>query len=199
MSNTVRQPKQERAIEKKNRIIQAGYELFSEKGFFSCTTPEIAARAGVSTGIVYGYFRDKRDILLCVLEIYINRSFMPVMQIMREVTPPADVSEIVRRLMDKTIEIHRSNAALHETLHSLTASDKEVADKFLELENHITESVTAALPRLGVHTSHPAEKVHLAMNLMQSFSHEYVFDNHSYIDYTAMYEIVCDAVTKLFV
>ena len=37
------------------------------------------------------------------------------------------------------------------------------------------------------------------MNLMQSFSHEYVFDNHSYIDYTAMYEIVCDAVTKLFV
>ena len=69
MKNIVREPRQERAIEKKNKIIKAGYELFSEVGYYGTNTAEIAKRAGVSTGIVYGYFQDKRDILLSVLEI----------------------------------------------------------------------------------------------------------------------------------
>ena len=71
MKNTIRQPRQERSIEKKNKIINAGYELFSEVGYYGTNTAEIAKRAGVSTGIVYGYFQDKRDILISVLEIYI--------------------------------------------------------------------------------------------------------------------------------
>ncbi|MDE6302929.1 MAG: TetR/AcrR family transcriptional regulator [Clostridia bacterium] len=56
MSQEVREPKQERSIEKKNKIVQAGYELFSEVGYHSTNTAQIAKRAGVSTGIVYGYF-----------------------------------------------------------------------------------------------------------------------------------------------
>ena len=77
MKNEVRQPQQERSIEKKNKIIEAGYQLFSEVGYYGTNTVEIAKRAGVSTGIVYGYFQDKRDILICVLEIYINKVFAP--------------------------------------------------------------------------------------------------------------------------
>ena len=68
MKSTVRNPRQERAIEKKNKIIDASYELFSEVGYYGTNTAEIAKRAGVSTGIVYGYFQDKRDILISVLE-----------------------------------------------------------------------------------------------------------------------------------
>ena len=61
MSTQIREPQQERSIEKKNRIIEAGYELFSEISYYGTNTQEIAKRAGVSTGIVYGYFKDKRD------------------------------------------------------------------------------------------------------------------------------------------
>ena len=45
MKNDIRQPQQERSIEKKNRIIQAGYELFSEIGYYGTNTVEIAERA----------------------------------------------------------------------------------------------------------------------------------------------------------
>ena len=72
MKKEVREPQQERSIEKKNRIIEAGYKLFSEVGYYGTNTAEIAKRAGVSTGIVYGYFQDKRDILISVLSIYIE-------------------------------------------------------------------------------------------------------------------------------
>ena len=74
MKNAIRQPQQERSTEKKNKIIQASYEVFSEVGYFGANTSEIAKRAGVSTGIVYSYFTDKRDILLYVLEIYLDQT-----------------------------------------------------------------------------------------------------------------------------
>lgn len=198
MKTIVRQPKQERAIEKKNKIITAGYQLFSERGYFSCTTPDIAKRAGVSTGIVYGYFNDKHDILLCVLEIYIKEVASPLMEIMKSVEAPVNIGKLITDLIDKTIEMHKAHKTLHETLHSLAATDKEVAAAFMSLENHVTSSVSKMLPDIGINTSDPAEKVHLAMNLIQSFSHEYVFDNHPYIDYEAMYKLVCGTITKFF-
>ena len=42
MSDTVRTPKQQRSIDKKNRIIEAGYNLFAQKGYYSTNTAEIA-------------------------------------------------------------------------------------------------------------------------------------------------------------
>ena len=78
MKNVVREPRQERSIEKKNRIIEAGYELFSEVGYYGTNTADIAKKAGVSTGIVYGYFQDKRDILISVLDVYIEKVFEPI-------------------------------------------------------------------------------------------------------------------------
>ena len=61
MANAIRQPIQERANEKKQKIIEAGYKLFAEKGYYNTNTQEIAKAAGVSTGIVYSYFKDKKD------------------------------------------------------------------------------------------------------------------------------------------
>ena len=54
MKNQVREPQQERSIEKKNKIISAAYEVFAEVGYYGANTTDIAKRAGVSTGIVYG-------------------------------------------------------------------------------------------------------------------------------------------------
>ena len=42
------------------------------------------------------------------------------------------------------------------------------------------------------------EKVHLAMNIVQSYAHETVFDSHSYIDYLKMKELVCGILVELF-
>ena len=103
MKTTIRQPKQERAIEKKNKIIEAGYKLFSEQGYFGCTTPEIAKCAGVSTGIVYGYFSDKHDILLCVLDIYIKEVSAPLMEIAQNLSSPVDIDKFAKNILDQTV------------------------------------------------------------------------------------------------
>lgn len=198
MKNDVREPKQERSIEKKNKIIQAGYELFSEAGYYGTNTQEIAKRAGVSTGIVYGYFKDKRDILICVLNIYIERVSKSLMDIMHDLRAPLDFKKAASSVVQKTIEMHTENAKLHNALHSLSATDELVQNEFIALETRITERISCRLKELGVPEKALIEKVHIAMNLVQSFAHEYVFDNHEYINYSVMREIVITSVAKMF-
>ena len=198
MSTAIRVPQQERSIEKKNKIIQAGYELFSEVGYYGTNTAEIAKRAGVSTGIVYGYFEDKRDILLCVLEIYIDKVYKPLAHIVDKSPQPVDMRRLALSVIDKTIELHRQNAKLHNTLHSLATTDEAVNAHFISLENKITEQMSKQLVKIGISPENITEKVHLAMNIVQSYAHETVFDSHSYIDYAKMKELVCEILVELF-
>ena len=57
-----RVPTQKRSIEKRQKIVKAGFDLFCEKGYYKTNTIEIARHAKVSTGTVYSYFKDKKEI-----------------------------------------------------------------------------------------------------------------------------------------
>lgn len=198
MKNEVRKPQQSRSIEKKNKIIEAGYELFSEVGYYGTNTAEIAKRAGVSTGIVYGYFQDKRDILICVLEIYIEKVFDPFLKLFEKLSAPVDYSSLIPKVIDMTIKTHKKHAKMHEVLHSLGSMDEAVNSAFISLEDQLTVKIADRLSLLGVPLENPMEKIHFAMDIIQSFSHEYVFDKHDYIDYFAMREMVEKTVIDLF-
>ncbi len=198
MKNLVRTPQQIRAIEKKNKIIEAGYALFSEVGYYGTNTAEIAKRAGVSTGIVYGYFQDKRDILICVLEIYINKAFDPFFKLFDKLPPPIDFDTLIPKLINQAIKTHKNNRKIHEALHSLASSDEAVGAQFLTLENDMTLKIAEKLNNLGVDIENSLEKIHFAMNIIQTFSHEYVFDKHDYIDYDVMKDMVIETIKKLF-
>lgn len=198
MSNEVRKPQQKRSIETKNKIISASFELFSEVGYFSTNTAEIAKRAKVSTGIVYGYFKDKRDILLEVLGLYAERAYQPVFDILTKVEQPLDFEKIIPEILDEAIVIHTKNAHIHEALHSLTHVDSAVNARFIEMEDDITLKFAEHLANLGYATNDLNEKIHLAMNMIQSFAHECVYDKHAYIDYENMRKIVSDVIIRLF-
>ena len=193
-----REPKQERSIEKKNKIILASYELFSEVGYYGTNTAEIAKKAGVSTGIVYGYFRDKRDILISVLDIYIKKAFDPLFAMIDKMKAPIDIDAFVTNFIDLIIKSHKNNAKMHEALHSLTSTDEAVNNEFIRLEDNLTINVTEKFKALGWNLENATEKVHLALDIVQSFAHESVFDKHDYIDYSVMKNLVKEILIDLF-
>lgn len=193
-----REPKQERSIEKKNKIILASYELFSEVGYYGTNTAEIAKKAGVSTGIVYGYFRDKRDILISVLDIYIKKAFDPLFSMIDKMKAPIDIDAFVTNFIDLIIKSHKNNAKMHEALHSLTSTDEAVNNEFIRLEDNLTVIVTEKFKALGWNLDNATEKVHLALDIVQSFAHESVFDKHDYIDYKVMKNLVKEILIDLF-
>lgn len=198
MKNNVREPQQLRSIEKKNKIIEAGYALFSEVGYYGTNTAEIAKRAGVSTGIVYGYFQDKRDILICVLELYINKIFDPFLKLFDKLSAPIDYELVVPKIIDQAIKTHKNNRKIHEALHALSSADEAVNAQFIALEDNITLEIAKKFDNLNIKIDNAMEKIHLAMDIIQSFSHEYVFDKHDYIDYFVMRDMVTKTVINLF-
>ena len=80
--NEIREPIQKRSIEKKEKIIKAGFELICEKGYYNTNTAEIAKVAGVSTGIIYQYFTDKRDIFIEGVKNYSSNIMFPMINIL---------------------------------------------------------------------------------------------------------------------
>lgn len=197
MAETIREPKQKRSIEKKERIIKAGYDLFAKKGYFNTNTAEIAKAAGVSTGIVYGYFHDKRDILLEALDNYIHIVFTPIFALLDDVTE-LDFTKIIPLALDLGVKAHRENKEMHNTLHALSAEDDTVSARFTALEQEITTSLSQKLIDLGYPAQNLYEKVHTAIIFVQSFAHEAVYDNHDYIDYAVMRRLVTESLIDLF-
>lgn len=54
-------------LERRSRIVHAARAVFQEKGFAAATTREIAERANVGTGTVFLYARDKRELLIMII------------------------------------------------------------------------------------------------------------------------------------
>jgi AcrR family transcriptional regulator len=53
--------------EKRGRIREAAREVFCRRGYLDATTRDIAARARVANGTLFRYARDKRELLLMVI------------------------------------------------------------------------------------------------------------------------------------
>ena len=50
------------------RLIQAAADVFGERGFDAARLEDVAKRAGLTTGAIYGNFRSKEDLFLAVME-----------------------------------------------------------------------------------------------------------------------------------
>jgi AcrR family transcriptional regulator len=64
--NRTQKGKQIAAIRKK-QITGAAYEVIAEKGYYNFTMMDIARRAGVSSGLIHHYFKDKENMLVTLL------------------------------------------------------------------------------------------------------------------------------------
>jgi AcrR family transcriptional regulator len=59
--------RERRKMERRRRVLEAAREVFLEHGYENATTREIATRAGVAVGTVFVYARDKRDLLMTLV------------------------------------------------------------------------------------------------------------------------------------
>ncbi|WP_118181653.1 TetR/AcrR family transcriptional regulator [Paraburkholderia phosphatilytica] len=64
---TRRQPAGRKSQQRVREILEAGRDVFSEKGYERATTAEIAQRVGVSEATVFSYFRGKRELCARVI------------------------------------------------------------------------------------------------------------------------------------
>lgn len=198
MDDIIREPKQKRAIEKKDRIIKSGFELICKNGYYNTNTAEIAKAANVSTGIVYQYFKDKHDIFMEGLEKYGNEIFFPMLNIDINNFSIDDFSSSIQEIIKSHIKDHKVSQRAHEEITSMIHSDKEVATYFYKKELLMTKTIKELLIKNGFKENDLTEKVHIMIGLIDNLCHEIIYHKHDNMDYDKMTTIVIESIKQLF-
>ena len=198
MSETeIREPIQKRSIETKDRIIEAGFELICNDGYYNTNTSKIAKKAGVSTGIVYQYFKDKKDILMSGLERYADDIFHPMFHMSNINLEKNDISSLMKSMIKKYISNHKLSAVAHEEIVSMAHSDKDIANFFYEREIEMTKKISDSLTENGLKIDNIYEKVHIVMGLVDNLCHEIVYHKHKELNYDIMTDVVINEVVNI--
>lgn len=145
--------KQERSKETYEGILRAAAGVFAEHGFEKAQAPDIARAAGISTGAVYRYFEDKREIFLEMLDDALTHARADV----EKRLATADLSE-PRAAIDAVIGVFFARAkrdrALTRVYLAMSLSDPDVAALRAESEAADREVLTALIA-----AAVPAERI----------------------------------------
>ncbi|MBO6244346.1 MAG: TetR/AcrR family transcriptional regulator [Clostridia bacterium] len=198
MSETeIREPIQKRSIEKKEKIIESGFELICKDGYYKTNTSKIAKKAGVSTGIVYQYFKDKHDIFICGLEKYADDIFYPMLNMSSIKFETKSISTIIRNIIKKYISNHKLSLISHEEITAMIHSDKDVAYYFYKREMEMTNKIVETLIDNGFKINNIYEKVHIVIGLVDNLCHEIVYHKHKELNYAIMTDIVVNDIVNI--
>lgn len=193
----IREPIQKRSIEKKEKIIDSGFELICSQGYHNTNTAEIAKSAGVSTGIVYQYFKDKHDILIEGIKLYSNSIFYPMLHIKNMNVTQDNLETVLRKMIKEFINNHKLSQAAHEEIMAMVHSDRQIAEIYHQAEIQITDDLTLLLCNAGFSTDSLKERVHISINLIDDLCHEIVYHKHTNMNYNDMIDIVLQTIINL--
>ncbi|MBR2710947.1 MAG: TetR/AcrR family transcriptional regulator [Bacilli bacterium] len=198
MVDNIREPKQQRAIEKKDRIIEAGFNLICKNGYYNTNTAEIAKEAEVSTGIVYQYFKDKNDILLEGLYKFGDNIFFPILTLDLSNYDIKNFDNDLTNLITSQIKNHKLSQSAHEEITAMIHTDRNVAKYFYDKEFEVTEKIKGLLVKNGYEDEQLLEKVHIIIGLIDNLCHEIIYHKHKNINYDVMTNITIDIIKNLF-
>ena len=198
MIDNIREPKQQRAIEKKEKIIEVGFNLICKNGYYNTNTAEIAKAAGVSTGIVYQYFKDKYDILIEGLEKYGNEIFFPMIKNKDIKFDKKDFDKFLKQMIKHYINNQKVSTVAHKEIMSMVHSDKKVAEYYYKRELEMTNAIKEVLQNNNFKDDNLYEKVHIMIGLIDNLCHEVTYHKHNDMNYDLMANLVIDNIKNLF-
>lgn len=137
-----RAPASRRGHRTRDRILEAAVSVFEERGLVEVTMQEIGQRAGLSSGTVYKYFRDKADIFRFLLT--------QLRQTIRdETTIPLDDDGklVVRPAVSRFLELYRDNVALYRVWWESLDPPNEFSDVWVEVHEGYRKGFVAAFKR----------------------------------------------------
>jgi len=126
--------------ERRGQIVKAAVKLFSERGYYTTTIQEIAREAGISTGLVYQYVRDKDDVLLLALKLVLDTYEQEIPRQLEGVTDPVSrlcvalqtYCTVVDRLREATVLTYRSTKSLRADRRALIMEGETRTNRLLE-------------------------------------------------------------------
>ena len=194
----IREPMQKRSIEKKTKIIIAGLDLFCEKGFYNTNTVEIAKAAGVSTGTVYSYFKDKKDIYIASFEYFLDSYLRPLLDELKNLPKPVDTQVLIDKCIDLFINLYVNSKQTVNELGLIQESSPDIMQHFAAYEDMILSTLVTAYDNPNVTKKNLSEKMYLLYTLADILGQEHAFRYHGNIDLEVLRKQITAMITYLF-
>src|SRR4029453_1061268 len=112
-------PKGDKRDRTRAALLEAARALIREKGYERTTMEEVARRAGMTTGAIYGNFKNRDELFIALGQTY----WPPVVP---QVAPGATFGEAMRALANAL-----GNSELRARVHGITKSSYEFGAQWL--------------------------------------------------------------------
>ena len=194
----IRIPTQKRSIEKKDKIVEKGFEFMCENGYFNTSTNDIAKYAGVSTGIIYQYFNDKKEIFIEGVKNYSDTIMFPILDILKNNNLKFDnLDTLLDKLLDSFINKHTLSKKAHEEMMALSHLVEDIAQIFHNKEMVTTKKIVEVLEKNKIDSNNLIEKVHIIIGIVENYCHEIVYHKHTSLNYNFMKQEVINVITNI--
>jgi len=136
-----RRPKGDKRQRTRARLLEAARELIREKGYARTTLQDVASRAGMTSGAIYGNFKNRDELFIALGQTY----WAPIRP---KIKPGATFAEAMRALARATlaaieertpVAVGRltglaytlTNAELRSRVHEITKSSYDIGAEWL--------------------------------------------------------------------
>lgn len=194
MEKTTR-PVQARSQKTKENLLKAALSMYEKKGYHKTTVDDIAAEAGVSTGIAYRYFRNKKDMLLSVIAYGADN--IGSIAKLGSTDIPDEITDI-RRYLEAVLKsfeaFHIRYRDIHEELEGLQHTDEDVRRLYSEITEKKMKNVISRLATVLKSDTHIREKAYSAIGIMEQHCHMMMNNALYSLDADVMRDIAVNAV-----
>lgn len=180
----VRIPIQKRSLEKKQKIINAGFELFCEKGYYQTSTNEICKRAGVSTGALYSYFTDKKDIFIASFEDFFKEQIDPLVSSLSYDQNSFDIDNFISHAIDVFTKMYQLSEKGIAELSNMMSKDDDILNAFRDYSDKSLVVFIEILVSNKINAT--VESLYLVYAIIDSIAQENNIHAHNDINYEVL-------------
>ncbi len=142
--------KERERLARRQEILRAAREVFAAKGLHAATLDEIAERADFAKGTLYGYFKNKDDLFLSMLEEEIKNFGHTLRSVLSQRRPPVEtiglMVETIMQTFAQNVDLMR---LLTQERWALTTGGGRLEARFMPLFRELTATI-ADLVRTGI-------------------------------------------------
>src|SRR5271165_4730647 len=144
---TAKEPKRERGKQRVAALIDAGAEVFAEKGYEASTMTEIASRAGAAIGSLYQFFPSKEALAEALFNRYAERAARSFARV-EELAPGRSARELADLIIDYKLALRTERdaaIALSSSVAGIVERRKPLGDALRERIASILRAANGAL------------------------------------------------------
>lgn len=143
-----KQPKRERGKQRVAALMNAGAELFQEKGYEATTMTEIASRAGAAIGSLYQFFPSKEALAEAIFARYSAR-VADMLQDLAQRAPALSPVQLADALVDTMLALRSDRDATIALTDSVTTIVERRTPLRNATRNMVATILCAAVPALS--------------------------------------------------